>query len=543
MAQKTLNTRILLKYDTWTNWSNDTVANQGANLVLKKGEVAFCEVPSGASVDGVQNPPHILYKVGDGTKKFSELAWGSAKASDVHTWAKESQAQFENRVSGLISAALNGEGQATIKGYVTESDFNEFKTTIENRVKDVEDRVKAIEDDYTDSAKLAKAVSDAKAELIGHDYDAATADTIYGAKKAAAAADKKASDNATEINTIKTTISQLDNTYATDEALRLAKEDLQGKIDLKVAQSDYNTKVAALEKADTDLAARVTPLETDVNALKTASATHATKTELEQAVAGLKSNGADTKDSETIAGAKKYTDQAIADFTAAYITDDGGTIDKLQEIAAWIADDEAGAAKVAADVAKLQSDKLDKTEFNQFKTGEFKTVADKAHTHAADAVDINAEQVNTWDVAAGKAHTHVSGAIDVVTADKEKWDKVTEKANQSDLNSHTTNKNNPHEVTAAQVGAYTKEEADGKFVKPTDTIASAAHANTANSASNADYATRANQDAAGNVITDTYETKTNVNALQTRVKAIEDDYLKEADEFIIDCGSSSKNIF
>ena len=42
--------------------------------------------------------------------------------------------------------------------------------------------------------------------------------------------------------------------------------------------------------------------------------------------------------------------EAIDGFIEAYITDDGGTIDKLNEIAAWIVDDEAGAAKVIADV-------------------------------------------------------------------------------------------------------------------------------------------------------------------------------------------------
>jgi hypothetical protein len=38
---------------------------------------------------------------------------------------------------------------------------------------------------------------------------------------------------------------------------------------------------------------------------------------------------------------------------------------------------------------------------------------------------------------------------------------------QTNLNSHTGNKSNPHAVTAAQVGAYTKAEADGKYETPT----------------------------------------------------------------------------
>ena len=50
-----------------------------------------------------------------------------------------------------------------------------------------------------------------------------------------------------------------------------------------------------------------------------------------------------------------YTDEEVdkkfEDFVAAYITADGGTIDKLNEIASWIADDKAGAAKLVEDVS------------------------------------------------------------------------------------------------------------------------------------------------------------------------------------------------
>ena len=39
MAEKTLQTRIKLKYDTLTNWQD-----AGADVVLLKGEVGICEV-------------------------------------------------------------------------------------------------------------------------------------------------------------------------------------------------------------------------------------------------------------------------------------------------------------------------------------------------------------------------------------------------------------------------------------------------------------------------------------------------------------------
>lgn len=87
MAEKILNTRIQLKYDTWENWSKTDVAGKGGNLVLKPGEVAITAIKTGDSVKQT-TPPTVMFKVGDGTSKFSELPWASALAADVYAWAK-----------------------------------------------------------------------------------------------------------------------------------------------------------------------------------------------------------------------------------------------------------------------------------------------------------------------------------------------------------------------------------------------------------------------------------------------------------------------
>ena len=88
MAEKILNTRIQLKYDSYENWFNNEIAGQGANLVLKEGEVGICAIPVGTTVDGIKNPPHVMLKVGDGSTPFSSLKWLSARAADVEEWAK-----------------------------------------------------------------------------------------------------------------------------------------------------------------------------------------------------------------------------------------------------------------------------------------------------------------------------------------------------------------------------------------------------------------------------------------------------------------------
>ena len=74
MAAKTFNTRISLKYDTYTNWTTN-------NPVLLAGEAAVCVVPADAG-SGL-NEPAVLLKFGDGTSSFTELSWASATAADV----------------------------------------------------------------------------------------------------------------------------------------------------------------------------------------------------------------------------------------------------------------------------------------------------------------------------------------------------------------------------------------------------------------------------------------------------------------------------
>lgn len=101
MTEKILNTRIQLKYDTWDNWQKTDVANKGGNLVLKQGEMAVTAIASGKS--DFTTPPTIMFKVGDGASKFSELPWASGLAADVYPWAKSP------------TAPVIGNGKITIK--------------------------------------------------------------------------------------------------------------------------------------------------------------------------------------------------------------------------------------------------------------------------------------------------------------------------------------------------------------------------------------------------------------------------------------------
>ena len=116
--EKILNTRIMLKYDTYANW----VAN---NPVLKKGEAAIGTIDTNA--DGVQNAPSIVVKIGDGVSAYQDLKFISGLAADVYSWAKAATKPeyTADEIEGL-SEYISGEIEDTDTQYqiVKVDDYN-----------------------------------------------------------------------------------------------------------------------------------------------------------------------------------------------------------------------------------------------------------------------------------------------------------------------------------------------------------------------------------------------------------------------------------
>lgn len=114
MANKTFNTRLKLKYDTYTNWHTK-------NPVLLAGELAICVVP--ADSNQATNEPTVLMKCGDGTSTFNELGWTSGLSADVYGWAKskDKPTYSANEITGL-SDYISGEIQDTNTVFKLESD-------------------------------------------------------------------------------------------------------------------------------------------------------------------------------------------------------------------------------------------------------------------------------------------------------------------------------------------------------------------------------------------------------------------------------------
>lgn len=113
MANPNFYTRIQLKYDTWTNWTKEAALAK----VPLKGEVCLVEVP-GTGTSNLSHKdatsvtkPAVLMKVGDGVTTFGELPWLSAKAADVHEWAKQDVAAFKTWLDKSVDEG--GAGFAT----------------------------------------------------------------------------------------------------------------------------------------------------------------------------------------------------------------------------------------------------------------------------------------------------------------------------------------------------------------------------------------------------------------------------------------------
>ncbi len=97
MAEKILKTRIQLRYDTLANWTTN-------DPVLKAGELAIATIEVAAPANK-QLPP-VMFKVGDGTSKFSELDWASALAADVYDWAKKTGIEVNTSGTGTVVTGI-----------------------------------------------------------------------------------------------------------------------------------------------------------------------------------------------------------------------------------------------------------------------------------------------------------------------------------------------------------------------------------------------------------------------------------------------------
>lgn len=337
MAEKLLNTRIALRIDTFENWAKTDDASKGANLVLKRGEIGLCEIP--AQNPEAQTAPTVLFKVGDGTKKFSELNWASALAADVYSWAKASDVildgqviKFKNgsevvKTIDLTSFALDSDvNNAIARISALESKFTGTES-VQGQLDALDGRLDVIEG--TGEGSVAKALADAKAytntreaaiktayeayaDQAEVDAKAHTDKAVEALEASIAAAEGKVTAEAqaraeadtainNKIGTVtedKTVVGMIADAQTAAEAKVTALANGQvttNKNDIATIKNDY-LKGADKEALESKITANINKIGTDIDAAKTE----------------LKGSTGDASSAATIAGAKKYADEKAA---------------------------------------------------------------------------------------------------------------------------------------------------------------------------------------------------------------------------------------
>lgn len=146
--QKTLRTRIKLKYDSYENWTEN-------NPILLAGELAAVYVAAKPTkeVNSI-SAPQILFKVGDGQVSatgeitgtaFNSLPWASGLAADVYEWAK-AQLPPVASVKGTagVLAVTNAQHEVTVRAALANEDKN-----VKQASKGTGDKIYAVELDST----------------------------------------------------------------------------------------------------------------------------------------------------------------------------------------------------------------------------------------------------------------------------------------------------------------------------------------------------------------------------------------------------------
>ena len=216
------------------------------------------------------------------------------------------------------------------------------------------------------------------------------------------------------------------NDYSTTEQMNAAID-----ADVKVV-TDYitNHEEAWLEKYDdTVLAGRVTAVEVVADAAQTAQevsdaidakiSTYNTELDLANKLSKADSD-AQGYASAAETNAKGYADQKLLDFENAYIkADENDTIDKLNEIAAWISDDEAGATKIISDVATnaaniktINESAVMTSGITATKVGEYDTIKNTVDTNKSTWNDVvNKLDASTYNTFVGTTYATLDAAV------------------------------------------------------------------------------------------------------------------------------------
>lgn len=384
MATTKLQTRILNKISTWTEW--ESVKTTFKPL---RGEICIVEIPSGTSSTGL-TPPATGIKVGDGQHVFGELPWIQAVAGDVTAWCKENMADFDKFKAQVAAAVADSEGglqdaidglgqritnlEATVNtGDNSNAKLRQAITAVDGKADANAQNITGLTSTKADKTQVATDIATAKTAVLGQKDGADFNGTVMGAYDAAATA-KDAADAASE---------------AAGKALTDAKAYTDGKVTDILGKNDDNSNfvgtvkgayaaaASAQGKADTNAQDIVDIKQdiVDINALLGGEGNQSVSARLEALEEASEDHAGKIQDNTDAIGAEKERAEGVeAGFETRIATmenfwkaadDPVGTIDKLSEIVDYISKDTTGAIDMAKDIeanTKAIEDEVDRAE-------------------------------------------------------------------------------------------------------------------------------------------------------------------------------------
>lgn len=262
MATKTLNTRIQSRIDTYENWMK-------SELILLKGEIAICLIPTGTENSGSVALPSTMMRIGDGVHKFSELPWFQAIGADIYPWAKAAVPAIPaENITGL-DQYISGQIQDTDTQFTLVKGDDDYTYKLMSKAKGAENFTTEVA-----TLTIPNPTSDINAlkALVG---DVAVATQISNAIAALKLAD----------------------TYEAKGSANAVKTALLGD-----AAEDYNT----LGKLEDAVIAAQTAADEKTTMAAVEAKDYATKTEAQGYATAVVGVAADTADKDTVKGAKAY---------------------------------------------------------------------------------------------------------------------------------------------------------------------------------------------------------------------------------------------
>lgn len=585
MAIKEIQTRIALRYDSYTAWTTAP----GKDFVLLKGEIGICNVNAANQESNVV--PTVLFKVGDGTKTFEQLPWASAKAADVYNWAKSETVVLDGttikfKTGNTVNHTIDLSSFATDAEVETIRQALDARVTaiegslgdngdVSNTIDTIKDRLDVIEG--TETGSIKKAVADATTELKAY-ADTAETDAISAAETYTNTEVAKDRERLTAVESANSTqdaaISA--NTSAIEKEVT-DRTNADTAINEKIGGSYSKTATvhAAIEeakKAGTDAASAVSTLENGAvktnteNITKNATAIADVESDLAEEIA--RATGVEADFEERISTMEVFWDTT---------EDSDDVVNKLKEIQDYIKSDETGAATMAGniqanaqaitalqnivkdggtlevrvdsaeadiDAVEGRADTLEATVSGYDGTNTVKKAIDAVSTRAEKGIT-DAAAADEKAGAAQDTADAVKAAVENTTTGLAATKKIADDT-ASDLSALTTRVETAEGNITTIQGIVTGNDGNSKLradITSLQTLTGDASKGNVKLRSDLDTLTSTVNDsttglAATKAIAD--QNKTDISDLKTDVAAIEADYLKAADSYIFNCGTATE---